>query len=472
MKTIMSALFVCLSYFSFAQQVEEKLSKIYYSDSDTIKYKYSAYPDTFKLAIGKVDTTSPGTDVSKGIIMTAFIGKDTLRINGDNFPYGRRTYVIIQTPRKKTVVIFRYNAVSASFSQHYIDENEGKISYEIPEVYELANIIWTLSPSGKTATDLQKNTDYYKRVEKYFSPYLDHPVFKKLQFQKNEIANQYYEFRENSFIYKFEGNRIVNGGVHNYVFGSDWDGFTNLFTDLLPLVKDFAVQSNFRKFYVANKKFYNDDLRRVEELLPVRSMWNWLEKEFPARHNAYKIIFSPLIGGSHSTQKYYGMNEKTNKWFSETVMFICDANRYDIRKELSETAKKGLMSGIVFTEIDHNYVNPISSKYSKEISEIYNSEIWTNEKNSFYNNPMSVFNEYMTHAAFCVWARDSFDQKTSEFVIEERVKMNRERRGFIMFDKFTNALLKLKQDNPTKLLSQLYPEIISWSRGQLESRVK
>lgn len=78
----------------------------------------------------------------------------------------------------------------------------------------------------------------------------------------------------------------------------------------------------------------------------------------------------------------------------------------------------------------------------------------------------------MTHAAFCVWARDSFDQKTSEFVIQERVKMNRERRGFIMFDKFTNALLKLKQDNPTKLLSQLYPEMISWSRGQLESRVK
>lgn len=69
MKFITSFLFVCISYCSFAQNVEEKLDKLYYSDSSIIKYQYSAYPDTFKLPIGKVDATSPGTDASKGITM-------------------------------------------------------------------------------------------------------------------------------------------------------------------------------------------------------------------------------------------------------------------------------------------------------------------------------------------------------------------------------------------------------------------
>jgi hypothetical protein len=45
-------------------------------------------------------------------------------------------------------------------------------------------------------------------------------------------------------------------------------------------------------------------------------MWKWMEGQFPQRYQGYKVIFSPLIGGAHSTQKF------SDDGYSETVMFI------------------------------------------------------------------------------------------------------------------------------------------------------
>jgi hypothetical protein len=267
-------------------------------------------------------------------------------------------------------------------------------------------------------------------------------------------------------MYEFNKNQIVKGANYNYVFGDDWEAFSNLFTELLPLIQNFSDESDFRKFYRKHKNHYHNEINRVTELLPIKNMWNWLEKEFPIKQNAYKIIFSPLIGGSHSTQKYYGKDIKNDTYFSESIMFICDANRIDSKKELTSKQKEGLMSGIVFTEIDHNYVNPISNKYKKEISEIFNSKIWSDEKNAWYKNPQSVFNEYMTHSVFCIWILENYDKETADYVISERVKMNSERRGFVKFKAFNDEMMKLKKENSTKTISELYPQIIEWSKQQ------
>ena len=466
MKKIKLLLFLLSINFVSGQYIKEKIAKTYYSETDTIKYKYSNYAETFSLDISKKDTLSPGTNIAKGIILKVFIGKDTLTINGDNYPFARKSYVTIHTPKKTTVVAFRFNASAANFSQEYINENQGKISFDIPEVYELANIIWALSPSGKDATNLQKDTEYFKEVEKYFKPYLNHPIFQKLIFENQDYTQKYFEFRENSFMYEFNKNQIVKGANYNYVFGDDWEAFSNLFTELLPLIQNFSDESDFRKFYRKHKNHYHNEINRVTELLPIKNMWNWLEKEFPIKQNAYKIIFSPLIGGSHSTQKYYGKDIKNDTYFSESIMFICDANRIDSKKELTSKQKEGLMSGIVFTEIDHNYVNPISNKYKKEISEIFNSKIWSDEKNGWYKNPQSVFNEYMTHSVFCIWILENYDKETADYVISERVKMNTERRGFIKFKAFNDEMMKIKKENSTKTISELYPQIIEWSKQQ------
>lgn len=454
------------------QAVKETIPKVYFSDTDTIRYEYSLYPDTFPmvLVLGKKDTVSAGTDNARGIVLTAFIGKDTLRIPGGNYPYAKRSYVTIKTSTRQSVVVFKYNGAISNFSQAYIEKYDGKTTFEIPEVYELANIIWTLSPAGQRATDLNKNTAYYKKAEQYFKPYLGHPLFKKLDFTEQDYFGKYYSFRENSFTYKFQGDSIVSEGSRHYVTGNDWDGFSNLFSELLPLVENFARTSNFRKFYTDNQGFYTADIRRVQQLLPVKHMWEWLEKEFPGeKYNAYRIVFSPLTGGSHSTQKYFGKNAKTKARYGETVMFICDASRYDVQKEITEQQKEGLMSGVVFTEIDHNYVNPVSSDYQKEIAEIFGKKgFWASDEEQWYRSPMAVFNEYMTHAVFCIWVNEKYNSKTAAYVIEKREELNTGKRKFYKFREFNQALLKLRKENPGLTVKGLYPRIIEWSKEQVQ----
>src|SRR5690606_2091926 len=147
------------------------------------------------------------------------------------------------------------------------------------------------------------------------------------------------------------------------------------------LVEDFARQSGFRKFYKSNAAYYARQIKRQKELMPVRNMWQWLEEKFPGtKYQSYKIVFSPLIGGSHSTQNFVAYYE--DSFFKESVMFVCGPDRYDQSAELSEKQKEGLLSGIVFTEIDHNYVNRVSYKFRKTIdsrSEEHTSELQSRE---------------------------------------------------------------------------------------------
>lgn len=110
--------------------------------------------------------------------------------------------------------------------------------------------------------------------------------------------------------------------------------------------------------------------KALPQLLPVRPMWTWLEREFPnTRYQSYRIVLSPLIGGSHSTQRYFA--EDGAKVFGENVMFVCGTAHLDAIPTLGEKQKEGLMSGIVFTEIDHNYVNPATEKHYATLDSIF-----------------------------------------------------------------------------------------------------
>lgn len=72
----------------------------------------------------------------------------------------------------------------------------------------------------------------------------------------------------------------------------------------------------------------------------------------------------------------------------------------------------------------------------------------------------------MTHSVFCIWILENYDKETADYVISERVKMNAERRGFIKFKAFNDEIMKLKKENSTKTITELYPQIIEWSKQQ------
>ncbi len=458
-----------LPYVAYPQSTEAEYPKTFKLDRDTFHVKYSYGGERYPVKITKRDTVDSGTDGFPGLAATIYFDKDSVHIPYKNFPYWQVHYIPIQIGERKVIYRLHFNGVYSYFSPKYMEGNYGASQIEIPEVYELANVIWMLSPSGQRATDLNKEGAYYQKVVNYFKPYMDHPVFKKLDFPADAYSKKYYDFRENSFTFNFKGDELVYEGPYFYVMGDDWDNYTSLFLELLPLVQDFAKQSDYRKFYRANRSYYAQQIERQKELMPVRNMWSWLEREFPKRKfQSYKIVFSPLIGGSHSTQNFTNYNYERSEWFRESVMFICGADRYDKDPALNERQKQGLMSGVVFTEIDHNYVNPVSNGYKKQIDSIFADRgVWADSKTNWYASPVPVFNEYMTHALFCLWVAETYDPETAAFVIANREKLMTDRRGFTRFREFNQALLSLRKDKAETKVMDLYPEILSWCKTQV-----
>jgi hypothetical protein len=461
---------------AWGQTVVETYPKTLWCPNDTFVLHYKDFPEDFPYRVSREDKSSPGTDAKPDEHVTIYYGNDSLRLNYHNkIPYAHIIYINFASPKGTTTLRFHYNELASYFPKSYIEQNMGNIQFDIPEVYELANIIWTLSPSGAKAKDLNRTGAYYQKVLSHFQPYLDHPIFKSLDVPDTAYANNYYSFRENSFAFNFEDPglnsakcKLMFNGPYYYVYGDDLAD-SSLFGKMKHLVEDFALKSNFKQFYKSNENYYKNSILRQRELLPVKQMWDWLERQFPtAKYQSYRVVFSPLIGGSHSTQHY--VTDYNSGLFREIVLFVCNTDCYDSLRGLSEKQKEGLMSGIVFTEIDHNYVNSVTSKYTQEVDNIFSKRsLWARKGNSsdFYDSPESVFNEYMTHAVFCLYVLETYDKQTADFIIGNRENLMVNRRNFIRFKEFDQELIKLKQAHKDLKVVDLYPLILAWCRKQI-----
>jgi hypothetical protein len=448
---------------SVAQNVSETYPKTIWCPNDTIALKFSDVQEKEHYQVSTL-TTSPGTDAAYGLGITLYFGKDSLRLNYHNkIPYAHIIFVNLASPKGKRTLRLHYNNLSSMFPKSYMIQNIGNVQYEIPETFELANILWTISPAGQRATDLNKEGAYYNRVMKWFKPYMNDPIFKLLDFSDSLASRNYYDLRENSFAFNFKdttfgskNTKLTFDGPYYLVYGDDLAD-SSLFGKLKPGIESFAARSKFREFYKDNLEYYQKQLSRQRELLPVKQMWTWLEHNFPKiNYQSYKIISSPLIGGSHSTQKYF--TYENNKWFAENVMFVCGTDRYDRNVDLTEMQRAGLMSGIVFTEIDHNYVNPTSNKYSNKVDSAFQKrESWVKKDivNVSYTRPVDVFNEYMTHALFCLYIIDTYNKETADFIISERVKIMVARRKFIRFASFNEELMRLHKIDKSRPAADL-----------------
>lgn len=349
--------------------------------------------------------------------------------------------------------------IGATFSPNYRQRFGGKVTYEIPEVYELANVAFALTDRGRTDHNMVEHEGaYYARVMAHFGPYAGHPLIRRLSAAVQNNYNFYYGTRENAYALRFdEAGRIANGGVYSAL----WGGPNDILNQTAEW-EDFARKSAFRQFYAQNRKFYAADVAEVTRLLPVKKMQDWLEKAFPGiRYDAMKVVFSPLISGSHSAQRF------DTPEFRESLMFICDASRLDPKK-YTEAEREGLYSGVVFTEIDHNYVNPTSDRHLKAIEAAFgNRETWVKKGDAdHYGGAYAVFNEYITHAVHLLYIKELYPQNVYESVRKSRVGMNAGPRGFYRFEAFTDELLRLYESRqPGQTVADLYPVLLDWAKS-------
>ncbi len=333
-----------------------------------------------------------------------------------------------------------------------------------PEFFELVQIAYSLTEFSKTNENMiDKSGKYHAEVQTYFAPQANHPIVLKLNEAVKKDYTTYISTRNCSLDFSFENNKLKETEVIPPIQKFQAKFIGDMFADL-NLWEDFAEKSKFREFFAKQQKFYQQTLAETTKNLPLDKIQTWLEREFPERYGIYKIVISPLIGGTHSTFRanFQGANQ--------CFMFVSDTSGFDAKKYTPKQIE-GLFTGVVFTEIDHNYNNPVSAKLSKEIEKAMPDTVkWSNgveAKSGFYKSALKIFDEYTTHSLYLLYIYDNFSAKDYELIRDRKANQMINSRGFAKFKEFHGEFLRLyKSKKQGEKLADLYPNIVDWVAKQ------
>jgi hypothetical protein len=131
---------------------------------------------------------------------------------------------------------------------------------------------------------------------------------------------------------------------------------------------------------------------------------------------------------------------------------------------LPTTVRHGLVRRVLFTELDHLFINPVSATSQREIDRAFGDVArWSADRSGFYPTATDTFNEYMTWSVFFLFADGrlplaDFDRLVA---LSTQVMVTR---GFSRFDDFNRALLELwRTREPGTRVVDLFPAILAWA---------
>ena len=345
----------------------------------------------------------------------------------------------------KTTDVYTFET---DFPTDYINTNKKNVQVEIPRVYELLHVVIALTDSAQAQKyNLNYNSDYYQAVQTYFQEYREHPAVKEYEKIRAEYS---YSNPRMLFTYEFDENKVTASEVYNFKEDrEDADAYAKLLTD-------FAQKSNFNQFYDQHKTYYQQKIKEFKKYTNLKRSWQWLEENYPVSYDSYKVILSPIVFGSHNTQRFGDSEDDYN----EIVMFVSPAELFTRRDIESEALISALTERMVFTEIDHNYVNPVTDQKEnmKKIMQVFgNLEEWK-QGNKGYDFSAYTFNEYMTWGTACLYIFEYYEPAVyEEFVYHTKESMKY--RGFVKFPEFYEELLTLYKESD-KPIYELYPELL------------
>ena len=351
---------------------------------------------------------------------------------------------------------------AAVFDDKYRAARNGKTFIDIPEVYELVNIAIAMTPTGMADKNLvYQNSDYYKRVRAWFDKYQTHPLLQALD---AELKNQqYFNLKMNAYAFEFDKNGKI---VPSRVFDRTGWGKTNTLRRFLAELQSFSDASDFRKFFRKNRKTYDEQIRFYRDTANIAEMKRWLDKNFPASsdYDTYNIIFSPLVAYNQSTN-WFESNDFKELQPHVNFPYPQDFTRYAKDAKVSEKSQIIFRGNIVFTEINHGYINPEAEKYADRIAKaISRRDHWVDKKmGANYYGGNAAFNEYMNWALVSLRIADYVPAEEQAALLAAIDEMMTKRRGFPQFEKFDKFLIDLyKNRKPDQTLADLYPQIIEW----------
>ena len=358
-----------------------------------------------------------------------------------------------------TRIIGKKFVPAAVFDEEYRRIHKGKVFVEIPEIYEMVNVAFALTPGQlKRNTLTAGETDYYKSLLPYFGKHLDHPFLTALNQELIKDGSRYFPLKMDAYSFVFDKNgRIVQSPVYDRTSGRN----ANNLLPYLKLMQAFADDTGFRGFYRKNRQFYEGQISFFYRVLDIDEMLRWLGRNFPTakEYDSFKIVFSPLVRGNQSVVWF------ESNGFRELLMHV--EFPYRSFEGVSEEANLIYRGNILFTEMNHGFLNPERAKYPDEIeSATSNRNFWVAKEKGpgYYAGNAQVFDEYMNWILVNLRYIDYVpDRDQQDKLIGNIDKMMVERRGFLQFADFSKFLVEIYRNRkPDQTVSDLYPQIIKW----------
>lgn len=353
-----------------------------------------------------------------------------------------------------------------NFDKKYIKTNNEKTTIEINEAQELIYIILSITDFGARNPNMtNQSTEYYKDVKDWFSHYSNLPVVQKFNDLLNENIINYFILAGNAYGFEFKGNKIAPTNVYNFPAKGigKFEVKTNPIITYINDLQEFAEKSAYRKFYKNHKEYYAKLKTEYQKYATIAEQKEWLEGKFYYKINSYRVLTSPLIAGMNATHTFEDNN------FKEMLLFLPTIRN---NKDWSEKFNQAINTRVIFTEIDHNYVGPVSERNKEMINSVFDKrEKWVNAENKsteHYPNPIKVYDEYLTWGLFILYAYDKFGSEKELFnqIINNVNDMMINKKGFPKAKEFNEELLNLYKENKPKRIESLYKPLLEWSKNQ------
>ncbi|WP_169409404.1 DUF4932 domain-containing protein [Dyadobacter beijingensis] len=350
----------------------------------------------------------------------------------------------------------------AKFSAEYQRLHRGKTSVEVPEVYELVNVIFALTEKGRQDNGLiRRDTPYYQEVMQWFEAYRDNEAVRNMNSAFSSTPDAQHSKKMDAYPFEFnDRDSIVQGKIYDRIGNS----YTNALREHIPDLIDFARQTRFREFYQKHIPFYNGLVATYRDSVGVPDMQRWLNLNFPStRYDSFKVIFSPLVSANQSAS-----------WFNLDGFREVQAHvNFPFRKpgtpsRFSKKARQIMAGDIVFTELNHGFIGPEGekaanrSRIQKAFSDL---TIWNDSTKSarYYDTPQSAFDEYMNWALVSLRYADVAPQAEQPQLFASVENMMVDVRGFRKFAEFNQFLVKTYQARKKgQVVADLYPQILTW----------
>lgn len=378
----------------------------------------------------------------------------------------RYDFIILLNHQDAAYTSIATHPIPATFSDRYTKNYLHQTVVEVPEVYELVNIILALTSKGIADSDLViHSSSYYQEMRKWFDAYRNEIIVRDLDSALQNSFWSYFNLKMDAYSFEFQNQQIVRSPVYDRV---SW-GPVNTLLPYLDRLQMFSDHSNFQQFYQQHVQFYQSQISYYQDTLALNEMQQWLNRNFPTTsYDCIKVIFSPLVGYSQSANWF------ESNGFKEAQAHVNfpypDAS--DI--QFSPLANQLRNECIVFTEVNHAFINPESEKYLtiQDFQAAFRDLTQWESANSGavqgYNNANSCFNEYVNWSLVSLRWYDLAPRVELERMLMG-IEKNQIERGFSRFPEFNRKFLQLYSEREQgQTVADLYPKIIRWCRMQVK----